>query len=143
MPETFTRAERSAVMARVKSTDTSAERAVRRLLRGLGLKFKGQPAGLPGAPDFVLPDSRVAIFVHGCFWHQHSCKRGNRRPATNVAYWTAKLARNVARDRSSRHKLRRLGWRTLIIWECQLKRPSLQARIVRYVSNTRAKVEGR
>jgi DNA mismatch endonuclease (patch repair protein) len=108
------------------------------------VKFRGQPAGLPGAPDFALPDSRVAIFVHGCFWHQHSCKRGNRRPATNVAYWTAKLARNVARDRSSRHDLRRLGWRPLIIWECELKRPSLQARIVRYVSNTRRmKVKGR
>ena len=144
MPDTFTRAERSAVMARVKSTNTSAERSVRRMLRSLRVKFKGHGSRLPGAPDFVLAEERVAIFVHGCFWHQHSCKRGNRQPTTNVAYWTAKLARNVARDRVTRRTLRRLGWRVLTIWECQLEHPSLQARMARYVSNTgRARLERR
>lgn len=121
-------------MARVKSTNTSAERAVRRLLRTLGARFKGHRRDLPGCPDFALPQIRVAIFVHGCFWHQHSCKRGNRRPASNIAYWTSKLDRNVARDRMSRRNLRRLGWRVLTIWECQIKRPSLQARMARCLS---------
>ena len=134
MPENFTRVQRSAIMARVKSVNTGAERTVRRQLRTLGVRFKGQRRDLPGCPDFALPEIRVAIFVHGCFWHQHSCKRGNRRPASNVAYWTTKLARNVARDRVSRRNLRRLGWHVITIWECQLKRASLQARIAKCFS---------
>jgi DNA mismatch endonuclease (patch repair protein) len=134
MPESFSRGERSAIMARVKSQNTSAERAVRGLFRAMGVKFRGHRQDLPGSPDFALPEARVAVFVHGCFWHQHSCKRGNRQPATNLPYWTAKLARNVDRDRRVRRQLRRLGWRVLTIWECQIKQPSLQARIARCLS---------
>lgn len=133
MPERFTRAERSAIMARVKATNTSAERAVRRLIRKFSVKFRGQRRDLPGCPDLVLVETRVAIFVHGCFWHQHSCKRGNRQPVTNVAYWRRKLAGNVARDRASARKLRRLGWRVLTVWECETKNKTLSERLARFL----------
>ena len=78
---------------------------------------------LPGAPDIVLPGRRLALFVHGCFWHGHDCKRGARAPKTNADYWRAKIARNVARDAASLAALADLGWRAEVIWECELKTP--------------------
>ena len=78
---------------------------------------------LPGAPDIVLPGRRLALFVHGCFWHGHDCKRGARAPKTNADYWRAKIARNVARDAASLAALADLGWWAEVIWECELKTP--------------------
>lgn len=123
-------------MARVKSANTGPERAVRRLLRGRGITVRSHCKALPGSPDFVLPASRAAILVHGCFWHQHSCRRGCRQPASNVSYWRQKLARNVSRDKATRRELRRLGWRVLTIWECQIGRATLEARIAKFVEDT-------
>lgn len=107
-------------MRAVKSRNTRPERLVRQFVRDLGQTYRLHAATLPGKPDLVFPKPRKAIFVHGCFWHQHTCKRGNRRPATNRSYWLAKLARNVSRDRTNARLLRRLGWKVLIVWECQI-----------------------
>ena len=110
-------------MRRVGSKDTGPERAVRRLLTSLRLRYRLHRKDLPGAPDIVLPGRRLALFVHGCFWHGHDCKRGARAPKTNEGYWRAKIARNVARDAASLAALADLGWRAEVIWECELKTP--------------------
>ena len=110
-------------MRRVGSKDTGPERAVRRLLTALGLRYRLHRKDLPGAPDIVLPGRRLALFVHGCFWHGHDCKRGARAPKTNEGYWRAKIARNVERDAASLAALAQLGWRAEVIWECDLKSP--------------------
>ena len=110
-------------MRQVGSKDTGPERAVRRLLTALGLRYRLHRKDLPGAPDIVLPGRRLALFVHGCFWHGHDCKRGARAPKTNEGYWRAKIARNVARDATSLTALADLGWRAEVVWECELKTP--------------------
>lgn len=108
-------------MRAVKGWDTEPEIIVRRLVHRLGYRFRLHRADLPGKPDLVFPGRRAAIFVHGCFWHGHGCRRGARIPKTNSIYWTAKLTRNAARDARHLIDLERLGWRALVIWECELK----------------------
>ena len=112
---------RSRIMRAVKSQDTGPEMTVRRLLHGLGYRYRLHRADLPGKPDIAFPGRRKAVFVHGCFWHGHSCARGARAPKNNASYWSEKIARNVARDRQSVEKLQALGWATLIVWECDMK----------------------
>lgn len=114
-------AARSRNMAAIRSRDTSPEHVVRSTLRKMGIPFRLHVRKLPGCPDIVLPQRRVALFVHGCFWHAHRCKIGRRIPKTNVAYWIAKRARNKQRDGRSRRALRRAGWRVLTIWECETR----------------------
>jgi DNA mismatch endonuclease (patch repair protein) len=108
-------------MARVKSRDTSPERRVRSLLHRLGFRFRLHRKDLPGSPDIVLPRHRVAILVHGCFWHGHDCRRGARQPATNADYWRAKIQRNRERDFRTVAALTDMSWRVIVVWECELK----------------------
>jgi len=129
----FTPAERSAVMRRIRAKDTKPEMLVRSMVHRLGFRYSLHRRDLPGSPDLVFPARSRVIFVHGCFWHGHSCRAGRNRPASNQSYWTAKLNRNQARDAASRRRLRNLGWQVLVIWECQLKNPDrLRARIARF-----------
>src|SRR5689334_11372651 len=113
--------ERSRIMRAVRSRNTGAEMIVRRLLYGLGYRYRLHRRDLPGKPDLTFPGRRKAIFVHGCFWHGHSCTRGARVPKSNRDYWTAKIARNKARDVRAQNDLRDLGWTTLTVWECEMK----------------------
>jgi DNA mismatch endonuclease (patch repair protein) len=106
-------------MRAVKSENTAPEMVVRCLVHGLGYRFRLHREDLPGKPDLVFPRLRKVVFVHGCFWHGHGCKRGNRIPKTNRKYWQAKIDRNRKRDRESQANLERLGWRTLVVWECE------------------------
>ena len=130
MTDVYSPEKRSAVMRRVKGRDTSPELRVRRLLWRLGARYRLHRGDLPGKPDIVLAGRRLAIFVHGCFWHGHDCARGARVPKQNRAYWEAKVARNRARDAASHAELARLGWRTLTIWECAMKdEAALEARL--------------
>ena len=108
-------------MRAVKSRGTGPELAVRRLIWGLGARYRLNRADLPGKPDIVLAGRRLAIFVHGCFWHGHDCARGARVPKTNRDYWLAKVARNRARDAAARNALEVGGWRVEIVWECEIK----------------------
>ena len=117
----FTPAERSAVMRKVKARNTGPELEIRRTLTRLGLRYRLHRKDLPGSPDIVFGGRKLAIFVHGCFWHGHDCKRGARRPQTNADYWEAKIGGNRARDQASLDQLQGLGWRALVIWECDLK----------------------
>lgn len=108
-------------MRRVKGRDTAPELIVRRALTRLGARYRLHRKDLPGSPDIVLPGRRLALFVHGCFWHGHDCARGARVPQANRDYWLAKVARNRARDEASATALANLGWRVETLWECELK----------------------
>jgi DNA mismatch endonuclease (patch repair protein) len=121
MTDVFDPAKRSAVMARIKSRDTKPELLLRRLLTELGARYRLHRKDLPGSPDVAMPGRRLAIFVHGCFWHGHDCPRGSRVPKANRDYWLAKVARNVARDARNVADLTAAGWRVETVWECQMK----------------------
>jgi DNA mismatch endonuclease (patch repair protein) len=115
----FSETERRAIMAKVKSKNTTPELKVRRAVHAAGFRYSLHRKELPGSPDLVFRRHKLAVFVHGCFWHWHGCKR-SRMPAANHDYWTAKIARNIERDKSDLDRLDALGWRHLIIWECEL-----------------------
>ena len=121
MTDVYPPEKRSAVMRRVKGRDTTPELVVRRALTGLGAGYRLHRADLPGKPDIVMSGRRLAIFVHGCFWHGHECARGARTPKANRDYWVGKIARNRARDQVSQAALAALGWRVETLWECELK----------------------
>jgi DNA mismatch endonuclease (patch repair protein) len=108
-------------MQAVKSKDTKPELFVRRLLHARGYRYTLHKRDLPGCPDMVFPSRHKVIFVHGCFWHGHHCQRGARVPKSNTDYWTAKVARNRARDQATRKRLKTDGWTELILWECELR----------------------
>ena len=108
-------------MAKVRSKDTAPELAVRKIAHGLGYRFRLHRPDLPGRPDLVFPKYRLAVFVHGCFWHQHpNCNRATT-PATNTAKWQEKFERNKLRDARSASELAALGWDVLVIWECETR----------------------
>lgn len=117
----MTSPERSATMRAVKSKDTGPELIVRRLLREIAPGYRLHREDLPGKPDIVYGKRKLAIFVHGCFWHGHDCARGARMPKANADYWQAKIARNRARDARNVEALAARGWRVLIVYECALK----------------------
>ncbi len=108
-------------MRRVKGKDTAPEMTVRRLLTRMGLRYRLHRADLPGKPDIVMPGRKLAIFVHGCFWHGHDCKRGARAPKTNAPYWREKIARNRARDEKHLAAYAAMGWDVLTVWECETR----------------------
>lgn len=114
-------AQRRRAMQAVRSVDTGPEWTVRRLVHSMGYRYRLHAKDLPGKPDLVFPGRKKAIFVHGCFWHGHSCPHGARQPMTNVEYWTTKIEKNRARDRRNRRALSALGWRSLVVWECRTK----------------------
>jgi DNA mismatch endonuclease, patch repair protein len=130
MADVFSPEQRSAVMRAVKASNTTPEIAVRKAAHGLGLRFRLGRADLPGKPDLVFPGRRVALFVHGCFWHGHDCPRGARIPATNRGYWRAKISRNMARDKAAKSALKKLAWKVGVIWECETRDPAKLARLV-------------
>ncbi|RRN62649.1 very short patch repair endonuclease [Caulobacter sp. 602-1] len=139
MTDVYDKAKRSAVMARVKSRDTTPEKALRRILTGLGARYRLHRKDLPGNPDLVMAGRKLAFFVHGCFWHGHDCARGSRVPKANRDYWLAKVARNVARDERSIQALEAAGWRAEVVWECDFKdEAALTARLQALLASTSA-----
>ena len=130
MTDVFTPEKRSAVMRRVKSRDTTPELAVRRSLRTAGIGYRLGGCGLAGKPDVVMKGRRVALFVHGCFWHGHDCARGSRQPKTNADYWRTKISRNRERDARNDAALTEAGWRVITVWECEMKAPGFAADLV-------------
>lgn len=113
--------QRSAIMRAVKSKDTKPEMIVRRLIHGMGYRYRLHGRGLSGKPDLVFAGRRKVIFVHGCFWHGHNCPRGARQPKANGEYWKTKIARNIQRDSASVVVLRKVGWQVMTVWECETK----------------------
>lgn len=119
--------ERSAQMALIRSRDTKPEMALRRQLHAMGYRYRLHVAALPGKPDLVFPARRSVIFVHGCFWHRHKNCRSCRLPKSKLDYWKPKLERNAQRDKDAVSRLRRSGWRVLVIWECETTDPERSA----------------
>ena len=116
-------------MSKIRGRDTGPELAVRRIIRDLGYGgYRLHRKDIPGKPDIAWVGQRVAVFVHGCFWHGHHCKHGSRRPKSNQDYWLPKIAKNQERDARHVRKLRRAGWRVMTLWECELKQPEKAAR---------------
>ena len=143
MTDVYSPEKRSAVMRRVKGRNTTPEMTVRRALTRLGARYRLHRKDLPGNPDIVMPGRKLALFVHGCFWHGHDCARGSRVPKQNRDYWVAKVGRNVARDARSAAALAALGWRIETIWECELKdAAALEARLRGLLSSPPAKRRG-
>jgi DNA mismatch endonuclease, patch repair protein len=118
---TETPAARRRVMQAVKSKNTRPEMLVRKAIHAQGYRYRLHKPDLPGKPDLAFPSRKKAIFVHGCFWHGHACKNGARQPKSNVDYWKPKIAQNKERDAEHARRLGDLGWRTLIVWECDTK----------------------
>jgi DNA mismatch endonuclease (patch repair protein) len=118
MPDVFAPWKRSAVMRKIRSTDTKPELRIRSALFRRGLRFRVDVRSLPGRPDIVLPKFKTAIQVRGCFWHSHTCHDGHL-PKSSVSYWSEKLAANVARDQISDARLREAGWTVINVWECE------------------------
>ncbi|MHC2018695.1 very short patch repair endonuclease [Methylobacterium sp. CM6247] len=112
---------RTALMKKVRQRDTKPEIVVRRVAHALGFRFRLHRRDLPGSPDLVLPRHKVAVFVHGCFWHRHPGCRSASTPKANAEFWSDKFDRNVERDARKERELRALGWRVLIIWECDTR----------------------
>jgi len=122
LDDTAGRVSRSENMRRIHGKNTVPELTVRRLLYRLGYRYRLHRSDLPGKPDIVFAKRRKVIFVHGCFWHAHSCRKAHQ-PQTNQSYWTPKLERNVERDLKNEAALSSLGWESLVVWECQTAPP--------------------
>jgi DNA mismatch endonuclease (patch repair protein) len=129
----LTPAERSERMSRIRNTDTKPEMIVRRLVHGMSYRYRLHAPELPGHPDLVFRPRRKVIFVHGCFWHQHGCRQ-YRQPRTNRSFWEPKLEGNRERDKINQKKLSAMGWKFLVIWECELQNmDKLKKRITEFL----------
>jgi len=134
MTDKISKEQRSANMRAVRSRNTQAEVRVRQIAYGLGYRFRLHFGKLPGKPDIAFPGLRKAVFVHGCFWHQHRRCRRASVPKSNRGFWRAKLARNAARDAEQLTAIRKHGWQALVVWECEIKNEKhLAARLRRFL----------
>ncbi len=137
MADPFTSENRSRIMGLIRDRDTKPERVVRGIAHRLGYRFRLNRRDLPGTPDLVFPRLRKVVFVHGCFWHRHSCRRGRSTPVNNARFWLRKLEGNAARDHRALAKLRRSGWAVLTLWECQLANlEKLERRLEEFLGRT-------
>jgi DNA mismatch endonuclease, patch repair protein len=121
------------MMSAIRGTNTAPEIAVRRFLHSRGLRYRLHVRGLPGTPDLVLPKFKAAIFIHGCFWHQHAGCRYAYQPKSNRAFWRNKLDGNVRRDKATLGRLRRMGWRVTVFWECDVKNERKLDRLLTWI----------
>lgn len=130
MPDNHSPEVRSYNMSRIRSKNTKPEETVRKYLFSQGFRYRKNVRALPGCPDVVLPKYSTVIFVNGCFWHKHDCGRF-KWPTSNEEYWTTKIIRNVERDTENQKKLQEMGWKVIVIWECELKKQLFPERMER------------
>lgn len=126
MSDKLTPEKRSWNMSRIKGKDTKIEVEVRKYLFSKGYRFRKNDKRYPGKPDIVLPKYHVAIFVHGCFWHRHEGCKDATTPKTRTEFWLEKFDKNVKNDRIKQEKLRELGWKVIVIWECEIKKDMIK-----------------
>lgn len=124
MADKITKEHRSWNMSRIRGRDTRPERVVRSVLHSLGLRFRLHLTNLPGCPDIVLPRHRTVVFVHGCFWHRHAKCKYAYSPKSKIDFWNDKFEQNIARDCSVQMELKSLGWRVIVVWECETRSTS-------------------
>jgi len=134
--DVLTPTQRSENMRRIRGKHTKPELLVRKILRRLGFSYRLHSRELPGSPDIVIASAKRVIFVHGCFWHHHQKCRDGAMPKTNVTFWRKKFENNLARDRENQAKLRAIGWKILVIWECEIRNSgnSPQGKIEKFLS---------
>jgi DNA mismatch endonuclease, patch repair protein len=139
MTDIFSVKKRSWIMARIHSRDTQPELFVRSVVHRMGFRFRLGGAGLPGKPDLVFPRMKKALFVHGCFWHCHNCRRASV-PTSNTAFWKRKLLGNAQRDNQNYRKLKALGWSYLVVWQCELRKENrLLLKLKRYLEERKTR----
>ena len=126
--DNHTKEQRHYNMSNIKSADTKPEEFVRKYLFANGFRFRKNDSRYAGRPDIVLPKYKTVIFINGCFWHMHNCSRG-RMPLSNQDYWIPKIHRNIERDKNNITKLEAMGWKVIIIWECELKKGTAEKRL--------------
>lgn len=137
MADKLTKAQRSALMGRIKRSNTNPEMAVRRLLSSLGYRYRIQLAAVPGRPDVAFTKRKKAVFIHGCFWHMHGCGL-SRVPKTRTGFWLAKFRRNQERDARLLKAAKSSGWRCLVVWECEVRSlQKLERRLTRFLGPVR------
>ena len=143
MADVVSKETRSRMMAGIRGTNTAPEIALRKEMHAQGFRFRLHVGELPGRPDLVFPKYRAVFLVHGCFWHRHSKCRFTTTPATNPAFWSAKFAGNVARDARNLAKLHHAGWRTAIVWECEVRSGAARAAapLARWLLSERPHIE--
>ena len=129
MADNHSKEVRSKNMSHIRSTDSKPEDIVRKYLFSKGFRYRKNVRALPGRPDIVLPKYKAVVFVNGCFWHKHDCPRFVW-PSSNEEYWRPKILRNFERDQLNRQELEALGWRVIIVWECELKKKTRDNRLV-------------
>lgn len=125
MPDIYSKSKRSDIMSKISGKETKPEILIRRFLHAQGLRFRKNDKRYPGKPDVVLPKHKAVIFIHGCFWHGHSCKAG-KLPETRKEFWKEKMQANVDRDNRNIHELKKLGWKVFVIWQCEIKKKSVR-----------------
>ena len=130
MADNHTKEQRSYNMSKIRSTNSAPEEKVRKYLFSKGFRYRKNVRSLPGCPDIVLPKYKTVIFVNGCFWHMHDCPRFVW-PSSNKEYWEPKIRRNVELDKINIELLQTEGWRVLIVWECELKKKTIEERLSR------------
>jgi len=147
MRDRLTKERRSWNMSRIRGKHTAPEKVVRSVLHKLGFRFRLHGKGLPGRPDIVLPKHRTVVFVHGCFWHRHKSCRNCTTPTNRREWWLEKLNGNAARDRLHSIALRSLGWRVIVVWECETENTQALERslshLARNLTRSRHKLEAR
>ena len=129
---------RRRIMQRVPRFDSAPERKVRRLLHRMGFRFRLHRRDLPGRPDIVISKHRIAVFVHGCFWHQHEACSKSRPPTSNIEYWSQKFYENKQRDERNETQLERLYWKVLVLWECEVDDPKTVAKKIKHLIDSAA-----
>jgi DNA mismatch endonuclease (patch repair protein) len=125
MSDIYSRQKRSDIMSHISGKETKPEILVRKFLFANGFRFRKNVKDLPGKPDIVLPKYKIVVFIHGCFWHGHICKRGTL-PTTNVEFWTTKIGGNIERDKRNVMELEKQGWKVFVIWQCEIKNIELR-----------------
>jgi DNA mismatch endonuclease, patch repair protein len=122
----FSKPKRTQIMSKISGKDTKPEILVRKYLFSKGFRYRKNVKELPGKPDIILPKYKTVIFVHGCFWHGHEGCRKSQLPTSNIEFWTEKIGRNKERDQKEIQELEKLGWKVIVIWQCEIKNVSLQ-----------------
>lgn len=134
--DVLTPEQRQRCMACISGKNTKPELIVRKLLFSMGYRYRLHYSNLPGKPDLVFPGKRKIIFIHGCFWHRHDCKKGKSLPSKNGEFWQKKLSDNKARDQQNINDLQELGWKVFIVWECEIKDiNSLSPKLLEYMQS--------
>ena len=134
MADNLTHPQRHLCMSHNKGKNTSPEMLIRRLVYSLGYRYRLHKKNLPGCPDLVFLSRKKVIFVNGCYWHRHKCKKGYSMPKTKHAFWQSKFSKTIKRDKRKYKDLKKLGWKMLVVWECQLKNiETVKAKIVNFL----------